>query len=1447
MRPNLIASLFLFLIFSFISAKQSEKNGTVTDNLSIKFKQWNDSLPEDRIYLQCDKPFYAPGETIWLSVFIRDASTFKASAKSDIVYVELINPKGSVEKQITLICKNGIAQGDFQLNNEIPGGLYSLKAYSSWQKNDPDPAFFVKEIQIQQAILPRLKMKLDFTKKAYGPGDKVNADLQIETNQNKPLSSYPINFIVSIDGVQIQKNSLKSDNDGKAKLVFDLPSKLSSTDGLLNVLLNYDGQTESISRSIPVVLNKISMSFFPEGGDAVCNLSSLIAFQAKNEFGKGADIEGYIADNNNNKVADFSSYHMGMGAFILTPQEGKQYKAVITRPKGIKDTFEIPEPIPQGYVLRVQNINQSSLKLAIGSTRDEKLRLFMQIRGKEYYSKVLNAKKGMSEINVDLKKLPIGVAQITLFDSKEIERAERLVFVNKHKQLLVTIKTNKEKYLPREKVKLTITASDETGMRMPGNFSIAVSDDQLLSFADDKSSTILSHMLAESDVKGKIEEPRFYFDLKEEKADRALDLLLMTQGWRRFTWRQITENDFPTISYPSERAIIAGFVMDQLTNKGVANTVVRIVEQKKETNTDSSGAFSFKNIDLTESKTIEAINGTKRISTKVNQYTSTLQLWFNPHILYRNDARAAGAIENLAPMVMMAEAGEIVDKEKGVRQNEKQRIPPPLAPKLNDAKDLHGKKNEVADELEMLKEELKPGEGAPLKKRMIKAFAADEFVQQPAEEVPEIAYYRAREYPVSDYKNQVQPSLRNDFRSTIFWKGNVELKNNGTASVEFYTSDAITSFRAISEGFTVDGGIGRTEHQFFSQVPFSISAKIPPNLITGDTVELPLSIKNTTTGNLKGVLSLKIPSELKLLNSYDSNQTVNANSSQIIPLKLLIVSVNDSAKFVAGFDVHGLQDAIELPLKIIPQGFPVDLSFSGSELKRNYSVKIENPVKNSIKASLRAYPSVVSDLLAGIESILQEPYGCFEQTSMTSYPNALVLSYLKNSGNTDQQLIDKAQKLLQSGYKRLVTFETKEKGYEWFGSTPGHEALTAYGLMQFHDMKNISDVVDNSMVERTSAWLMSRRDGKGGFQRNPAALDSYGGADQDITNAYIVYALAEAGKRDIQNELDAAVKSAVESNDPYVLALVTNALYCFQDFKRGDELLKKLLAKQSADGFWCGTRHSITRSEGISLKLETTSLVAMAIMKSKQPDVNSLTKGIKFIVASRSGDGGFGATQSTILCLKALTQYSQFARKTDSPGTIAISVNGKVVATKSYQTGEKDAIVIDSLEKFLKDGTYEINVSFVDTKDALPYSLAVSYNTWQPLSAEQCKVKIETSISDTKIKVGKTVRISTVITNTTNTGLPMTIAVIGLPAGISAQPWQLKELQEKKIVDFYEITPSAVVFYYRQMKPEQVCTINLDCKAEIPGYYTAQASRAYLYYTNEYKMWTSIKPLKVEM
>ena len=452
----------------------------------------------------------------------------------------------------------------------------------------------------------------------------------------------------------------------------------------------------------------------------------------------------------------------------------------------------------------------------------------------------------------------------------------------------------------------------------------------------------------------------------------------------------------------------------------------------------------------------------------------------------------------------------------------------------------------------------------------------------------------------------------------------------------------------------------------------------------------------------------------------------------------------------------------------------------------------------------------------------------------------MVLQYLKSMKIDDPKLEARATKLLDDGYKKLTAFETKENGYEWFGAAPSHEALTAYGLMEFVDMKKVYKGVDDKMIERTTKLLLEKRDGNGGFKKNPRALDSFGGADEDITNAYIVYALSEAGYKDLGKELTAVEREAKKGNDPYAMALVANALFNVGEEARGEKMVEQIIKARNDVGFWTGNKHSITRSTGESLKIETTSLILLALMKSKNPDVASITSAAKFLVGTRSGHGGFGSTQATILALKSLTKYAELSKKTDEAGTIELLVNGNVVSQKYFAKGERNNVVMDGLEKFVQQGKQKIEVRFKGCKQALPYAMNVSYNTSLPESSKECVVNLETKLSAKQVKVGETIRLSSTLKNKTNQGQPMTMAIIGIPAGFSAQPWQLKEMQEKGVIDFYEIIDNNIACYYRDLAPNEQKQINLDLKAEIPGEYDAPASSAYLYYTSEHKNWVSL-------
>ena len=532
------------------------------EELMQKMETFLQHKPEERVYVQTDKPFYKPGETIWFSAYMRKGTDFQKSDKSDVLRVELINPKGNIEQQYQLLVAEGATKGDFSIPEEAAGGLYKLKVYTNWQKNDPAPAIFEKELQVQKVVLPRLKMKLDFEREAYGAGAEVKAELDLHTNENQPLAHHDFTYIISLNGEVLETSNGKSNRTGEANIVFELPKNLQSNDGLLNVMIDYQGQTESISRSVPIVLNQVFMSFYPEGGDMVHGLPGRVAFRALNEFGKPADVAGVVVDEDGKEVASFSSYHMGMGAIDLIPAKWQSYSVHLSEPAGIEESFPLPEALPRGYGLAVRSVDENEISLQIHSTETENLSLIGVVRGKAYYATEVHLSPQGRILRIPASAFPIGVAQFTLFDSKGIQRCERLAFVNRHKQLKVDIRTNKERYLPREEVELSVRVSDEKGMPMPADLSLSVTDDQLLSFADDKSSNILSWLLVESDLRGKVEEPNFYFDPKEEKAELALDYLLMTAGWRRFSWQQIQDGQLPPQAYAADQTRIKGTVTD---------------------------------------------------------------------------------------------------------------------------------------------------------------------------------------------------------------------------------------------------------------------------------------------------------------------------------------------------------------------------------------------------------------------------------------------------------------------------------------------------------------------------------------------------------------------------------------------------------------------------------------------------------------------------------------------------------------------------------------------------------------------------------------------------------------------------------------------------------------------------------------------------------------------
>lgn len=1483
----------------------------------------------EKIYLHTDKSLYYPGEDLWFSGYLQAVGKVDRSKVSTVAYVELLNPKGSVIQKLTRPVQGGKLKGDFTLGKNLAGGMYTVRAYTQWLKNFGKAAYFEKKIQLQKVVKPQLLLQLDFKKEAYGQDDVVEATLEAKDLKDNSIAFQPIDYRVQLDGQAYQRAETVTDAKGKALIKVKLPKKLKNNDGLLNVVVSYQGKTESISRAIPIVLGNIDLQFLPEGGTWVGGVASKMAFKAVNEFGKPADIEGVVLDSRNNEITTFSSFHQGMGAFEFTPKANKDYQVRITRPAGIKTTYKLPVATTEGIGMQIEKNGKTGIKVRYQSTRRVPALLVIQSGNQVYFSKKILAKATAKTEVIDTDKMPIGISKIILYDTKKQAICERLWFANAHKNLRIDIKPRKKSYQPREKVVADIRTTDENGKPVMANLSVAVVDDKIINLADDKQDNLLSYMLMSAELSGKVYEPNFYFNKKKPKAKTALDYVMLTHGWRSY--------ELPKKTQPKELYnVITGKILSEKTKEG-AKAQVTLYElsgkqRSVKVQTGKDGRFMFANIDPTTEVQLFAKtnNGQPAIITldsrKIKRTGYNIALEEEPQMLEevvvtryveKGSAVKTGSVAIISPKRSSRVTARRTKRRRRKKRKQARKASnktivkkkkPRKLPKISVASEkIALSKNEIAgnkdyvgfikyykndglnqmryatwvingkvvnnkgvikvidpDNIQTIKIESaqvarakygkKAGYNNVVAVKTKKPLAWLQNINQPQYKLnPHLAviastyvssalvnYSRVRRYKAKQYAaNQPTNVTRTDFRNTIYWNPELITDKQGKATLTFWNNDALTTFRIIAEGMGMNQQLGRTEHTYFTKLPLELTAKIPAYFTVNDEVKIPVYLTNNTDRTIAGNVSIKGTKALHFANA-SLNAEVQPYSTRTMYLSgvtMRTLKANENDQLTISFDNERYPENINESIEVFAKGFPIAQSFSGNAPNNIFEVNVPEIVNGTMQVELNAYPNMLGGLVDGIKSIIRRPYGCFEQVSSSTYPNIIALQLLEQTQQMAPQFKEQALGYIAEGYKKLAAYETSEKGFEWYGKTPPHEGLTAYGLMEFLEMRKVYNGVDAALVKRTQDWLLSRRDGKGNFKQNRGKY-GFAAASQEVNNAYVVYALAVAGETtQIEKEYKKAYKEATKSKDAYRMALMTLAsthLGKTRQASRLQGLLKKQLAKKGIGKLQIA--QTIVRSGGLSRQIETYALMVLAELKRETPDLAHVQKLTNFIISKRSR-GYFGSTQGTILALQALVAYAKYQNTGSNNGKLMVYQGEQLIGSASYTKTQLGKVNIQGLGKYLQKGKQRLSVKFGDKNQVIPFSLDVSYHTYQPASSAACALDLNTQLASSTVNVGETVRLSTTLRNQKAEGVPSPMALVGIPSGLSPQPWQLKKLQEEGKFAYYELGAGYVVFYFRGIAANASRQINLDLKAEVPGVYQAKASNAYLYYTSEHKQW----------
>ena len=328
------------------------------------------------------------------------------------------------------------------------------------------------------------------------------------------------------------------------------------------------------------------VQFLPEGGHLVAGLESRVAFKAMEATGLPLSIKGTVTDSKKNVVATLSTTHDGMGVFSFTPKANELYTASVTATGDRTKPVNLPTPLNEGVVLTVNNDNPNRIFVVVNRSETNKakyneLLLVAQIGYEVIFTGKIDFDAGMTGLPITKKDLPPGILQITLMNMQAAPLAERLVFVNNlTPPNTAQLRLDSVNTAQRKHNVFSIDLAGYSGM----DASAAVVNADAA--AGNESANIASSILLTSDIKGYVHNPGFYFANKDTSTTKALDLLLMTQGWRRFNWEKVVKNEHPTLKFPFETGIwVRGKLTGADGRKGVANGKLELITKAEDSTT----------------------------------------------------------------------------------------------------------------------------------------------------------------------------------------------------------------------------------------------------------------------------------------------------------------------------------------------------------------------------------------------------------------------------------------------------------------------------------------------------------------------------------------------------------------------------------------------------------------------------------------------------------------------------------------------------------------------------------------------------------------------------------------------------------------------------------------------------------------------------------------------
>ena len=513
---KLLCVLFLSQLADFLLVGVAGPcQASTVDSLVTRLERFGQFIPQEKVYVHMDNTCYFLGDTIWFAAYTRQTNNGQPSNISRILYVELYNQDGYMMERQLIEMKDGRGHGNFVLRpSYYYGGFYELRAYTRWQLN------WGRFEHPHSRVAGQWFLNEEKEKQFYRDYDKLYSRV------------FPVY------------------DEPKHPGVFD-------RDMTFRPLRRYF-RKDPDKRSL-------QLSFYPEGGQLVKGLPCHMAFEAC--YNDGEWVDGVLHLGPDSAV----TLHRGRGTIFVRPSEDLSQKAVFTTQDGQKVTSRLPKVETSGCCVQMKQ-EEDSWGIQIDVTADMHTdQMAVTIMHEGVLEKVFPLTGLCTSFNINAKELATGVNQLTVFDSNGRVWADRLFFVRNDNPPTaeLTVQGIKEEYEPFELVAIDVRAPQQTA---GAHLSLAVRDKDNQEYLYD-SGNIMTEMLLASEIKGFVPQPEWYFEAEDEPHRQGLDLLMLTQGWRRFRWQEMAVTGNFELEHPAEKyQILMGRVTKQI---GLSSTMTQ--------------------------------------------------------------------------------------------------------------------------------------------------------------------------------------------------------------------------------------------------------------------------------------------------------------------------------------------------------------------------------------------------------------------------------------------------------------------------------------------------------------------------------------------------------------------------------------------------------------------------------------------------------------------------------------------------------------------------------------------------------------------------------------------------------------------------------------------------------------------------------------------------------